>query len=609
MSAAAPAPGSRAEGDEFSRLISSSTLTFSGYQPTQTLAFDTASPTGINPTLVTATGSSPPPPSFGATRTDGGSLPSQTGSSNGSSKGGMSRGIQNLLIVLGCVAGFILVLLTFWLWYRARRGGRAPGGFLAFLMPKRKSDSYYRQLQSPSHGWESRATDHHSERKPSMQSRSDSISPIMGSPAPRTRPVMSPAPVRLSSTFIGRERNNLVRASLNRHQLSTLDEHSSYEYESDPVIYYTPPQRTASGASSPTTPRSLAQQISTSAHVPKTPTPIASLSEPSHRGLPIQLDSNYSVAPLQFRKVDLQTRQSTRSSWTTVTQPVTPGAPPLDDYPFPPPPEHTMPRFGSVDHWADYQNRMALQGRSMTSVEYSQAFRDRDSTADSMGGRRESTGTIAIFRYHPGEEVSMGGGGTSTVPAVPSPMREVDTHSSDPPQTPTTATSVAAASSSSPVSPVMTNNNNNNTSSPLNSEPPRPTYQPFQVPRRMHSARNPRAGPRYQSNNTTTTTTTTTSVSNAAAAAATADGPPSSDSSSSSSSPSSSIPPPPPDPYPNNDNHTTTINHHRKESEATVFNYHPGREVVIDRANKIKSEDLDALYFGPAPQRSTSHIS
>lgn len=474
-------------------------------------------------------------------------------------------------------AGFIVVLVTFWVWYRARRGGKTSGGCLAFCMPKRKSDSYYRQLQSPHHGWESRGTEY-SERKPSMQSRSGSISPIMTSPTPRTRAVMSPAPARLNSTFIGRERNNLVRASLNRHQLSTLDEHSSYEYESEPVVYYTPPppRRGSSGTSSPTTPRSLAQQISSSAHQPKPPTPIASLSDNGPRGPPVQLDSNYSVAPLQLRKADLA-RQSTRSSWTTITQPVTPGAPP-PEYPFPPP-DDTVPRFRSVDHWADYQNRMAQQGRSMTSGEYSQAFRDRDSTADSMmGGKRESSGTIAVFRYHPGEEVSMGGGAA--------PVREVEI------QPPYTIASAAA----SPISPHTTFNN-----SPLNFEPYRPTYQPFQPARRMHSARNPRAGPRYQSNTAPTSSTNTGA----------ADRPPSSDS---SSSPSSSAPPSPPDaPQPiydgsnYNGSYTTPTNHHRQESEATVFNYHPGQEVMIDRADKIKSEDLDA-YFGP-PQRSTSHRS
>lgn len=42
----------------------------------------------------------------------------------------------------------------------------------------------------------------------------------------------------------------------------------------------------------------------------------------------------------------------------------------------------------------------------------------------------------------------------------------------------------------------------------------------------------------------------------------------------------------------------------KHESEATVFNYHPGEEVKIDRADKIRSEDLDA-WFGP-PSRTVS---
>lgn len=461
---------------------------------------------------------------------------------------------------------FVLILLTFFVWYRARR--KTSGGLLAFCMPKRKSDSYYRELRSPSRGgvWDSQAVEEASERKPSMQSRSETMTPVAPSPPPVVKPVMTPAPARLNSTFIGRERNNnLVRASLNRHQLSTLDEYSSYEYESEQLAYPTPPTPAS---------RSLAQQISVSAQRP--PSSDAPPYSPA-AGSPFdgagpggvaasssQLDGSQTIAPLQPRKLE-GPRPITGSSWVTASQPGTPlQGPPPESFPFPAA-VGSEPRFRSVDHWTDYQNRMAQRDRSMTSGEYSQAFRDRDSTADSLN-KRDSTSTIAVFRYHPGEEVQWGagvGGGRGAA----DPQASVTPNSTNPPPLPLPSSSTSASTSSVPAADMM--------------PPTTPTdaiyraYQPYQPPRRMHSAKNARGALRYNYGGPV---------------------------------PDNPSPPSPPEEGGDSGSGGGTIvigqnvSHQRQESEATVFKYHPGEEVLIDRADKIRSEDLDAWF---APQTRT----
>ena len=432
-------------------------------------------------------------------------------------------------------------------------------------MPKRKSDSYYRQLQSPTHGWESGAAGA-TERKGSTHSRSNSITPMMAGSPPHTRAVMSPAPARLNSTFIGRERNNLVRASLNRHQLSTLDEHSIYEYKSEP------PLLSSSSSSSPS--RSLAQQISQSAQNPKPlPSTLEDLPGGTGASPSMEPDPNLAVAPLQLRKGE-DSRQNTPSSRATVAQPITPlpGAQGVD---MPPPIEFSVPRFRSVDHWADYQDRMARRDRSMTSGEYSQAFKDRDSTADSLG-KRDSNSTFAMFRYHPGEEARIVAA-REVEPAngaAFAPAHQVHPYVPLPQQTPSQQPIPPPSTVPSPSGSV------NNIPSYYESSR---QYQPFNPPRRMHSSRKPRAGARHQINGGVATIDRSTS---------------SSSSSSSNSPPSSSSDrggQPGSADHPIKDG-AETVPHHRQVSEATVFRYHPGDEVRIDRADKIKSEDLDALF-------------
>lgn len=450
-------------------------------------------------------------------------------------------------------------------------------------MPQRGSDGFYRQLQ------DLKMIDG-SDRKESSTTRTDTMTPTTyssNSPSSRSTPIMTPPPLRLNTTFIGRERNALVRASLNRHQLSTLEEHSTYDYENESMFYPSPPQPSL-------TQPSLAQQISSSATDVR-PSPTSS-SESNRTPSPelneiavAQVHSPLTVAPLQPRKIDIPPPPSNRSSWvTTLSQPQTPMTaqhpPPPDTPPFPPPSlpsdPNVMSRFRSVDHWADYQNRMAERDRSMTSGEYSQAFKDRESATDSLSDdqKRDSDSTIAVFRNHPGEEVQWGKadgggndgtagageGGTSAHPHphTPSPLPLPSSSSSQPSQ---------QQQSSMPTVPIR--------SQPTTAyyELYRP-YQAYQPPKRMHSAKNAR-GAKYPWITTTTATAEP----------------------SSSEHPSNSNPIPGDDSSnpggTNTSGNAQQQQHLRQDSEATVFKYHPGREVIIDRTSKIKSEDLDAWFM------------
>lgn len=406
----------------------------------------------------------------------------------------------------GATAGFVIILCTFYVWYRVRH--KNSGGIFGFCMPKKKNESKYRQLESPAPFLDARGFDG-SERKESIATSTTAPSTAYTTPPLRSAP-MAPAPLRLNSTFIGRERNNLVRASLNRHQLSTLEEYSQYEYEDEPVRQPHPSQNNLARPSGET-PRGQSPSSQST----------ASFESASEAPVP-HLTSVYAVAPLQPRKINIRKSNPGKTAASQAEPSQVPPVPPEPSRPGDQDPSRLRP----IDHWADYQNKMAERDRSMTSGEYGEAFKDRESVAASAADSaadRDSRSTIAAFKHHPGEEVQVG----------PS-LGERD---------------------ESPASPSHQTNNNQ-------------TYPP---PKRMHSAAgSKRSGPRYQY-------------------------------------PPQSSEPQPPQPPSNTPSSTTppssssadNVPQSRHESDQTVFKYHPGREVVIDRTSKIKSEDLDAYFYRP----------
>ncbi len=218
-----------------------------------------------------------------------------------------------------------------------------------------------------------------------------------------------------------------------------------------------------------------------------------------------------------------------------------------------------MPRFRGVDHWADYQDRMAQREMSMTSGEYSQAFRDnRDSAADSVNNnnnnnnnnnQRDSTGTLEMFRYHPGEEIRLEVREIENIPPSPHMLS---------PRSPSSLYSTGGGGGSGyPISPP-----------PLPLQPIAPQQPAYQSPlRTMHSAYTPGSRLRHQER------------ASYGSLPLGGDGT-------------------------NDDGERSVSSHSRHESEATVFKYHPGEEVHLDRAGKIRSEDLDA-YFGPSNSTSS----
>jgi hypothetical protein len=107
---AALAAADTATDNSFNRLFTSSTLTFSGYNPTQTAADGgVVAATTIPATLATATGSSPAPLSFStSTKASTASPTAGHGSSSNDSRAGSNsnvpagKNVNNLLIALGC---------------------------------------------------------------------------------------------------------------------------------------------------------------------------------------------------------------------------------------------------------------------------------------------------------------------------------------------------------------------------------------------------------------------------------------------------------------------------------------------------------------------------
>ncbi|KAI9815857.1 MAG: hypothetical protein M1826_001921 [Phylliscum demangeonii] len=582
----------------FNHLFASFTLTAAGLESSNRGGIVTdrvSAATNLPTNLAIATGA-PPPPAVNPTAP---AFPAATATATASTDGGaMNKNTQHLLIAVGCVAAFVVLLCVAFIVHRARR--RASASCWGCCLSSRKKDSLYREIESGGHGWEAKTVDGAaSDRKDSFVSRSAASTPTLPSPHLRTPSLMTPAPLRLNSTFIGRERNTLVRASLNRHQLSTLDEHLSYEHESDAFYRPTPPP-VPMGAPS------LAQQISRSARdVRLTATAAhARVSQPAE--LPAELPA---MAALQ------RLRTPSREASPPPTPQSGRFAPPAARLLLAPPPP-TAARFRSVDHWTDYQRRMAERDRSMTSGEYSQAFKDRNSAADSTG-TRDSNSTIAVFRYHPGDEVSFaaravdpagghppaaaapGAAGADPpalarspppspsspppppppppppIPPVPTPHPLLPANTTPAPPAPAPAPALASAPAPAPTLP--SSFDPYDPYDPYQSYSSAPAQAIYPPPRRMHSAtRNPSrgvgVGARYPY--ASDGIPLPAALSSATAAA------------------------------PSDARVTTTTtgaaSHQRQESEATIFKVHPGEEVLIDRSTKIRSEDLDAWFVRSA---------
>ncbi|KAI9795438.1 MAG: hypothetical protein M1833_007037 [Piccolia ochrophora] len=333
--------------------IADKTFTFTGAgSPTggPLVYYDTRR-TGLVTALSTSTGSSV-------------ISPTATPAASAGESTGLNKNVQRILIAAGSAVVFVTILFLFYIFFRVRR--RTTGGFLGFFKRKDVPERY-----PPLKGlgdWDFKDADTDDGQKfPPPTSRSGSLPTI----SPRTPhsatlpfvppPAMEhhvPPPLKLQpSTFIGREGNQLVRASLNRHQLSTLDEQSSYNAEADALPSF--PRKAAANPvhHGP----GLAQQISASATARRT-------SDDPHKSfdsissgfgdgtLPPPLASPH-LPPIQPAKP--QNRQTSRSSWMTEFMPLNSQSAVIDPRTSTATSVDTLPRFRSVNGWVDYQTSRA----------------------------------------------------------------------------------------------------------------------------------------------------------------------------------------------------------------------------------------------------------
>ncbi|KAI9678706.1 MAG: hypothetical protein M1817_005763 [Caeruleum heppii] len=347
-SAAAASPSS-AEDRGLSNFAGSSA--FSGY----TAPAVTATGTGLPESIVFATGNVPPtsvptaPPPAAATKS-----PSQK--------------LTPYFIAAGSIGAFIVTLVVIYFVLRCRK--RTSGGFLSFLTPRRRQESYVRQpdlstTPPPPGEWDNIMT-YADKHKDSMTfSTRSASSPSHRTDPPRAKAFTPPPPLKLArSSFIGRERGNIVRASINRHPLTTLNENAysrSESFSNNSSSQHKPSvaQLISNGASSNTTTRPNSRKGSGT----HTHTSNSSLSSGFGEGaLPPPLASPLGLTPLKH----LHSRQrsslkgTSQFSWTTDQFPhLNLNAPPSSIRDSTTSDGESVARFRSVDGWVDYQSSRA----------------------------------------------------------------------------------------------------------------------------------------------------------------------------------------------------------------------------------------------------------
>ncbi|KAI9801214.1 MAG: hypothetical protein M1825_003488 [Sarcosagium campestre] len=381
------------------------TLTYKGpNNPAQTApVFDT-----LPVSIATDSTSVGQPGIVAASATSSSATASATSSESEPQSGGLSPNVQRILIAAGAAVVFVTILFLFYIVFRVRR--RTTGSFLGFFKRKDRQESLP-TIRTPKGDWDFKDADTNDSREgfaPSSRSSPAPRSPANSALSPRSdhapfapAPAFSsfmPAPLRTrQSTFIGREGNQLVRASLNRHQLSTLDEQSSMKADSEPLPAF-PPK-----ASLPFQGPGLAQQISVSAtalHISDARQSYDSISSGFGDGtLPPPLASP-GILPLQHSKAS--NRNTSRSSWMTDIQPLT-AALPADHRPSVAASVDTLPRFRSVNGWVDYQSTRtaAEHNRKPSGLQ----FQHPPMPSNPPSPSRYRPDSADIIHFQPGDEV------------------------------------------------------------------------------------------------------------------------------------------------------------------------------------------------------------
>ncbi|KAI9827749.1 MAG: hypothetical protein M1832_004238 [Thelocarpon impressellum] len=238
--ATAPAPASNAPvATDQASLFSAGTSTFQGagtstFQGVGTSTFQAVG-TSAAQSLNTASGPVSTPAGLAsnlpAVPTTSTSLAPTTASAEASATSapakGSSQKLTPYLIAAGSVGAFVITILVLFFVYRCMRRAK-----------KKREAALPQGKRTPSGDWQ----DTMSFASPSSKAKAEGFDRF-GSTATRSstesaRPAPFLPPIKVArASFVGRERGDLVRATIDRHPLATLDEHAFFRSDNAPPAH------------------------------------------------------------------------------------------------------------------------------------------------------------------------------------------------------------------------------------------------------------------------------------------------------------------------------------------------------------------------------------